>query len=239
MTNFRLNGSDVAVGDHHEHLLFALRNELGVTSPKDGCSPSGQCGCCTVLVDGKARVACQTSMDKAQGAEITTLEGLSDEERARMSETFAAHGALQCGFCTPGILMRTKAMLDKAGTELTRERAARLLGGHLCRCTGYTKILDAVESLARGETPVAIEPKGVGSRGRKYEAGALSLGDRPFIDDMAVPDLLHGALLLADHPRADVLAINSTPAEAVDGVAAVFTAADVPGELRVGLIHKD
>ena len=113
-TSFGLNGTPVTVNGRHEHLLAALRDELAVFSPKDGCSPTGQCGCCTVLVDGKARVACQTSLDKAAGSEILTLEGVAPEERAAMAEAFAAHGALQCGFCTPGIVMRTKAMLDKA-----------------------------------------------------------------------------------------------------------------------------
>lgn len=239
MTDFTLNGSGVSADSGHEHLLAALRDELGVMSPKDGCSPSGQCGCCTVIVDGKARVSCQTSMDKVDGAEVLTLEGLSDEERDKMSSAFAAFGALQCGFCTPGILMRTKAMVDKKGSNLTRTNAAALLGAHLCRCTGYTKILDAVESLAAGETSVALAPNGVGSRGVKYEAANLSLGDRPFIDDMTPAGLLHGAFHLTDHARADVLAIDTSAAEAVPGVVRVFTGADVPGELRGGLIHKD
>ena len=244
MTGFVLNGAAVTISGQHEHLLAALRDEIGVMSPKDGCSPSGQCGCCTVLVDGKARVACQTKMEKVDGVEVLTLEGLPEDERARMSDAFAAHGALQCGFCTPGIVMRTKAMLDKKArpdgtSDLTRDGAARLLGAHLCRCTGYTKILDAVESLAAGEVNVAIAPKGVGSRGIKYEASALSLGDRPFIDDMVPAGLLHGAVHLADHARADILAIDTSAAEAVPGVVGVFTAADVPGELRSGLIHKD
>ena len=239
MTAFTLNGAEVDASSDHEHLLAALRDELGVMSPKDGCSPSGQCGCCTVLVDGKARVACQTSMDKTAGAEVVTLEGVDPVERDRMAAAFAAHGALQCGFCTPGIVMRTKSMLDKKGRELTREGAARLLGANLCRCTGYTKILDAVEALAAGEVAVAVAPKGVGSRGVKYEAAALSMGDRPFIDDMVPAGLLHGAVRLSDHARADIVAIDTSRAAAVPGVEAVLTAADVPGELRSGLIHKD
>jgi aldehyde oxidoreductase len=239
VTAFNLNGSEVQASDGHEHLLAALRDELGVFSPKDGCSPTGQCGCCTVLVDGKARVSCQTSMEKTEGSAVVTLEGIDEAERDRMSSAFAAHGALQCGFCTPGILVRTKAMIDKKGRDLTRDGAARLLGAHLCRCTGYTKILDAVESLAAGEVPVMVSPKGVGSRGVKYEAAALSLGDRPYIDDMVVDGMLHGALHLSDHARADIVAIDTSAAEAVDGVERVFTAADIPGALRSGIIYKD
>ena len=239
MTTFDLNGTTITASGNHPHLMAALRDELGVISPKDGCAPSGQCGCCTVLVDGRARVACQTSMERAEGTQVLTLEGFNAAERDLYATTFAAHGALQCGFCTPGILVRTKALIDRKGTKLTREEASRHLGAHLCRCTGYTKILDAVESLAAGEVPV-VEPRGgIGTSGLRYEACDLSLGDRPFIDDMAPPGLLHGTVRLADYARADVVAIDTTAAEAVEGVERVLTAADVTGELRVGLIHQD
>ena len=121
MTQFTLNGKSVEVGDH-PHLLAALREELDITSPKDGCSPSGQCGCCTVLIDGKASVSCQISLEKVAGKSITTLEGFDATERERFAAAFAAAGALQCGFCTPGILVRVKALIDKKGSGLTRER---------------------------------------------------------------------------------------------------------------------
>ena len=239
MTTLTINGQSVTIAGDHEHLLAALRDELGIMSPKDGCSPSGQCGCCAVLVDGRARVACQTSLERSAGSEILTLEGVSDEERARMADVFAACGALQCGFCTPGILIRTKSLVDRKGSDLTREEASRHLGGHLCRCTGYTKILDAVEALAKGEMPEAEVPGGVGSRGIKYEARELALGDRSYVDDLRPEGLLHAALHLSEHARADIVSIDTTAAEAIDGVVAVFTAADVPGELRVGIIHTD
>jgi len=192
-----------------------------------------------VLVDGRARVACQTSLERSEGCEVLTLEGVPAEERNRMADVFAACGALQCGFCTPGIMIRTKSLVDRKGSELTREEASRHLGGHLCRCTGYTKILDAVEALAQGETPEAEVPEGVGSRGIKYEARELALGDRSYIDDLRPEGLLHAALHLSEHARADIVAIDTSAAEAMDGVEAVFTAADVPGELRVGIIHTD
>ncbi len=238
MAEFAVNRTAVSVGDHHEHLLAALRDELRITSPKDGCSPSGQCGCCTVLIDGKARISCQTSLEKAAGAEITTLEGVDDADRQRLADAFAAHGALQCGFGTPGIVMRTIALLGR-DKETTRSDAARHLGAHLCRCTGYVKILDAVEALAAGETPVAITDGGVGGRGAKYEGRALTLGDRGFIDDLEPDGCLHGAVVLSEHARADIMAIDTTAALALPGVVAVLTADDVPGELRSGLIHKD
>lgn len=238
-TEFTLNGSAVTTQSEHPHLLSALREELHVISPKDGCAPSGQCGCCTVLVDGKARVACQTPMDKVAGAEVLTLEGLPAHELARFTAAFAANGALQCGFCTPGIVMRAKALIDRKGADLTKDEASRHLGGHLCRCTGYVKILDAVESLAKGESPQPAIPGGVGSSGVKYEATELAAGLRPYIDDLFLTGMLHAAVRLADHARADVTSINTAPAEAIPGVVAVYTAKDVPGEQRVGIIHKD
>ncbi|MDD9369263.1 MAG: molybdopterin-dependent oxidoreductase [Acidimicrobiales bacterium] len=237
--SFSLNGASVEVGDH-PHLLAALREELDVTSPKDGCSPTGQCGCCTVLVDGKPTVSCSLTLDRAAGTEVTTLEGLPEAERERYADVFAATGALQCGFCTPGIVMRAKYLVDKHGPALTREKAARHLGGHLCRCTGYQSILDAVDLLATGgEVPVALPVSGVGSRTARYQANDLALGDKPYVDDMRVPGLLHAAPLLAAHARADVLAVDTTAAQAVPGVERVLTATDVPGELRIGLIHRD
>ncbi len=235
-----INGESRSVEAHHPHLLAALREELDVTSPKDGCSPSGQCGCCTVLMDGKAIQACLVSMEKAEGKEIVTLEGFDEDERGRLARAFATKGALQCGFCTPGILVRTKALIDQKGTDLDRSTIEGRLGAHLCRCTGYTKIIEAIELLASGEEipePPAVD--GIGSGGVKYEAVELALGDRGFIDDLRVPGMLHGALRLADHARADVLDIETADAEALEGVVAVFTGDDVPGELSVGLIHTD
>jgi xanthine dehydrogenase molybdenum-binding subunit len=184
-------------------------------------------------------VACQTSLERVTGEEVTTLEGFDDAELRRYCEAFAVHGALQCGFCIPGIVVRAKALIDKKGPALTRDETARHLGAHLCRCTGYIKILDAIQDLAAGTEFVPNAPKGVGSRGIKYEAEALAAGVRPFIDDMDVDGLLYGALKLSDHARADVVTIDTSAALSVEGVVAVFTAADIPGELRVGLIHKD
>ncbi|MFQ5948289.1 MAG: molybdopterin-dependent oxidoreductase [Acidimicrobiia bacterium] len=190
-------------------------------------------------MDGKAVVSCQIGLDRASGKSITTLEGFEPHERERLASAFAVTGALQCGFCTPGILVRTKALLDRKGADLTGADAAGRLGAHLCRCTGYTKILEAVEMLANGEIPMPQIADGVGKSGVRYEALELALGDRPYIDDMYPPGLLHGAFRMADHARADVLSIDTSPAKAAEGVVRVIIAADVPGELRVGLIDKD
>jgi xanthine dehydrogenase molybdenum-binding subunit len=236
---FTLNGSAVTVRADHPHLLAALREELDVTSAKDGCSPSGQCGCCTVMLDDKALVACQTPVAKADGRSVTTLEGVDEAERQRYARAFAAAGGLQCGFCIPGIVMRAKAQVDKKGASLTRDDMARHLGAHLCRCTGYVKILDAIDTVAAGTEVVLAPVGGIGSRGAKYEAEALALGDRGYVDDIRVPGMLHAALRLTDHARADITHIGTEAARAAPGVVAVFTAADIPGALRVGIIHQD
>ncbi len=236
---FVLNGVAVSVRAGHPHLLAALRDELDVTSPKDGCSPSGQCGCCTVHVDGKAVVSCQQPLDKISGRHVVTLEGVDPDERQRFADAFAACGGLQCGFCIPGIVMRAKAQIDKKGADLRRDDMARHLGAHLCRCTGYVKVLDAIEAVAQGKELTPALARGVGESGAKYEAGELTLGDRGYVDDLRVPGMLHAALHLTAHARADVVAIDTSAALAVPGVHAVFTAADVPGELLVGIIHKD
>ena len=237
--SFTVNGVPVSVRADHPHLLSALRDELDLTAAKDGCSPTGQCGCCTVHIDGKAVVSCQQPVAKVSGKTIVTLEGVDEEERQRFAEAFAACGGLQCGFCIPGIVMRAKAQIDKKGAALDRADMSRHLGAHLCRCTGYVKVLDAIEVVAQG-TPVEVAlPKQVGDSGVKYEAGALALGDRGYVDDMRVPGTLHAALHLTAHTRADVLGIDASAALAAPGVHAVFTAADIPGELLVGIIYKD
>ena len=236
---FTVNATPVTVRANHPHLLAALREELDITSPKDGCSPTGQCGCCTVFVNGKAVVSCQTPLSKVAGGTVTTLEGVDEEERSRYSQAFAACGGLQCGFCIPGIVVRAKAQVDKKGAALQRSDMAKHLGAHLCRCTGYVKILDAIEMVARGEVPVLVNPGGIGSNTVKYEAEALALGDRGYIDDIRIPGMLHAALVFTQHARADITAIDTTAALQMPGVCAVFTAADIPGEIMVGIIYKD
>ena len=237
--SFTVNGVAVSVGAHHPHLLSALRDELDITSPKDGCSPSGQCGCCTVHIDGKAVVSCQQPVAKVAGKAVVTLEGVDEAERQRFADAFAACGGLQCGFCIPGIVMRAKAQIDKKGAELRRDDMSRHLGAHLCRCTGYVKVLEAIEAVAQGTECAPALSAGVGASGAKYEAASLTLGDRGYVDDLRVPGTLHAALHLAAHTRADVVGIDTTAALAAPGVHTVLTAGDVPGELMVGIIHKD
>ncbi len=236
---FILNGAPVSVRADHPHLLAALREELDVTSPKDGCSPSGQCGCCTVMIDGKVQISCTYSLEKVAGRNVTTLEGVDAVERNRYADAFAACGGLQCGFCIPGIVMRAKAQVDKKGADLQRDDMARHLGAHLCRCTGYVKVLDAIEAVAKGTPVDPVLPGGIGTSGAKYQAAELTLGDRGYVDDIRVPGMLHGALHLTAHTRADITRIDTSKAAAAPGVVAVFTAADIPGTQFVGIIYKD
>ena len=237
--SFVVDGRAVTVAGDHPHLLSALREELNITSVKDGCSPTGQCGSCTVMIDGKVQVSCQFPMSKLAGKNIVTLEGIDESERRKYAEAFASCGGLQCGFCIPGIVMRAKAQVDKKGPDLQRQDMARHLGAHLCRCTGYVKILDAIEAVAQ-DTQVHVQKSGgIGSSGMKYEAIELALGDRDYVDDIRVPGMLHAAVHLTAHTRAEIITIDTTRALSAPGVVAVFTAADVPGDLYVGIIDRD
>ena len=236
---FTLNGTPVSVRPSHPHLLSALREELNVTSAKDGCSPMGQCGCCTVMIDGKVQISCTYDVGKVAGRDVITLEGVAEDERTTYANAFAACGGLQCGFCIPGIVMRAKAQVDKKGASLKRDDMARHLGAHLCRCTGYVKVLDAIEAVAQGRTVDPSLPGGVGTSGAKFEAAALALGDRGYIDDIRVAGMLHGAVHLTQHVRADIVALDTTRALAAPGVVAVYTASDIPGDQYVGIVYKD
>jgi xanthine dehydrogenase molybdenum-binding subunit len=141
-----------------ESLLDLLRLQLGITSPKRGCQPQGQCGSCVALVNGEPHATCTIAADNADGHEVITVEGLSEAERDRFARAFAATQGLQCGFCTPGIVIRASHLLDRNPAP-TREEIARALGEHLCRCTGYVKIVEAVLAAApRSSQPCASAP---------------------------------------------------------------------------------
>ena len=185
---FTVDGQQVSVPDDGASLLEALRDRLGVRSPKDGCSPQGQCGCCTVWVDGAPRVACVTPVRRVAGREVTTVAGLDPDTRDRWADAFVATGASQCGFCTPGILMRLAAQ---------RGPVEHALLAHLCRCTGWRTSLDAAE-LAR--TPGAEFPPRdheAAARRAEIEGGVpqrvgreVALGEGGFADDTAPLDAL-------------------------------------------------
>jgi selenium-dependent xanthine dehydrogenase len=240
---FRLNGEDVEVTPcPGESLLETLRTRCGVSSTKDGCQPQGQCGCCLTLVDGAAKVSCAMPAEKAAGKDIVTLEGLPDADRALLADSFVAAAGLQCGFCIPGIALRAYHLVGR-NPEPSRDEIAKGIDVHLCRCTGYTKIIDAIELYARAKRGEALPaPHGGGRVGepyRRYRSAELTLGDRPYVDDFVLPGMLHGAILQSAHPRARVRSIDTSAAEALPGVVRVATAADVPGDRWYGLIHSD
>ncbi len=240
---FTLNGRAVRVEPRpDETLLETLRERCGIRSLKDGCSPQGQCGCCLALIDGHAKVTCAMAAASAAGHSVLTLEGLSASDRHLFSRAFAVAAGVQCGFCIPGIALRSKYLLDH-NPDPTRDEIARAIDVHLCRCTGYRKIVDAIEWMARGrrgeEIPEPTAEGGVGARLARYDAVRTALGERPYVDDLDRPGLLHGALVLSRHARARVLRIDTTKACAHPGVVAVVTAADVPGERWYGLIEHD
>ena len=150
-----VDGAAVRVTDEALTLLDVLRDQIGVRSVKDGCSPQGQCGCCTVLVDGQPRVACVTPARRVRDRVITTLEGLDSDVRDRWARAFAATGGSQCGFCTPGIICRFAGLHAKGADHDDRNVAARALAAHLCRCTGWQPILDAWQAYPGPEVEAA------------------------------------------------------------------------------------
>src|SRR5262249_5195057 len=231
---FNVNGTQRAAEiDDGQSLLEVLRDQFGLISPKDGCSPQGQCGCCTVIVDDRAIVSCAVPAKSVSGQRVLTLDGFRERERETFADSFIAAGGLQCGFCTPGIVVRAKNLLDKTPNP-SDDQINRVLSMHHCRCTGYAKIVDSIKLAARALTGTPIpdfdNSGDIGSSLPRYEARQLALGDRPYIDDMSFPEMLHGAVLLSEHPRALVKRIDANAARRIDGVVAIATAADTPGE---------
>ena len=241
--DFILNGKPVSVDlADGESLLDVLRDRCGVTSVKDGCAPEGSCGACTVLSAGKAVVSCAQKAARFAGREVQTHEGLPAAERARWAESFVAAGASQCGFCSPGVVMKAESLLRKT-PDPARSQVIGALAGNLCRCTGYVKIVDAIllNAAARAGAPLPQPDCSgrVGSRTARYHGRELALGDKPYINDMTLPGLLHAAVRFTDHPRARLVSVDTTLAAAAPGVAAVLTAADVPGDRTQGEITQD
>src|SRR5437867_8245060 len=241
--DFTLNGASVSVEAREGmSLLDLLRDGCGLTSVKDGCAPEGSCGACTVMVDGKAVVSCAQPATRAAGRSVITQEGLSPAARETWAHAFVAPAAWQCGCCAPGIAMEAAALLAK-NPDASRTEISRALAGNRCRCTGYVKIVDAIELAAgakRGEPVPEPDWSGkVGSRTGRYQGRELALGDKPYVNDLNAEGMLHGAIRFSDHPRARVIRIDTSKAVGHPGVVAVATAADVPGERTQGLITRD
>src|SRR3990167_9921382 len=145
---FFLNGVKKTYdGDLEISLLTYLREIEGITSAKDGCSGQGSCGCCMIILDQKATLSCRTPMRRVAGRSITTTEGLEKRVQNTFADAFVKKGGVQCGFCTPGIVMNAKALIDK-NPNPSRDEIKKTLLANLCRCTGYKKVIDSIEEAA-------------------------------------------------------------------------------------------
>ncbi len=241
--------AEVAAPAHHT-LLEVLRYSLGLTGSKQGCD-KGDCGACTVLVDGKPILSCCSLAITHQGQAISTIEGLADAQGpSALQRSFDACGALQCGFCQPGMIMSAHALLSRT-TAPSDGEITEALSGNLCRCTGYTKVIEAVRaagdrreatvfagqeeagpfprqlSLAHG-APAGGDLAVIGRRGRKPDAIAKATGQAPYTDDLVLPRMAHGKILRSPYAHARVRGIDTTAAEALPGVFAVVTGAEMP-----------
>ncbi|RFZ75805.1 selenium-dependent xanthine dehydrogenase [Lacrimispora amygdalina] len=241
MVRFLVNGETVTVPEERK-LIDVLRTDLGLKSVKDGCS-EGACGTCTVLIDGKAVKACVQKAARMEGKSVMTVEGLSDREKEVFVYAFGQAGAVQCGFCIPGMVICAKALIDE-NPDPTREEAAFAVRGNICRCTGYKKIIDAILLAARllredVRDLKAPEVTSVGQRVHRLDVPEKVLGYGEYVDDMEVEGLIYGSAVRSRYPRARILSIDSSRAKALPGVRAVLTAKDVPGRNKVGHLKKD
>lgn len=241
MYQFSLNGKDVELGAD-KGLMDYLREDARLISVKNGCA-EGVCGTCSVLVNGKAVRACTLTVAKVNGKAVTTVEGISKRERAIYSWAFGQVGAVQCGFCMPGMVISAKGLLG-ANPAPSAAEVKSAIRYNLCRCTGYLKVERAIhlaaEALRNGETHM-VEAAGahVGERTVRVDAQGKLLGSGEFVDDMQLPGMLYGAVLRAKYPRALVKKIDTAAARALPGVELVLTAHDVPGQRLLGHVVHD
>lgn len=244
MISFKLNGEKQNYkGDFEKSLLEYLRLDKHLTSVKDGCSGQAACGACTVEIDGKAVLSCVTKMGKLQGAEVLTPEGFPKYVLDTIAKAFVNKGAVQCGFCTPGFISRTKVLLQN-NPRPTIGEIQKAIKPHLCRCTGYKKIEEAIvyagEAISKNEKLGIRKTSGkIGVPHPKYDAYNTAIGKRNFVDDIFLKGMLFAALKFSDHPKAKIIKIDTSEAEKFLGVHRVFTAQDIPGEQKVGLILQD
>lgn len=221
-------------------LLRFLRDDLNIISVKDGCS-QGACGTCTVIIDGKNVKACTQKLSKLEVKEITTLEGFTQEEREIYSYAFARVGAVQCGFCTPGMMISAKALLD-SNPNPTIDDVKKAINGNICRCTGYKKIEKAILLISKilfGKEKIEKDAyEKVGENMIKIDAVDKALGKATYVDDMQLDNMLYASAIRSKYPRAKVLDIDYKKAQEHPGVVKVFTAEDVYNN-KVGHIQQD
>ncbi len=241
MYSFFVNGCQVSTSKKQSLLRF-LRDEMHLTSVKDGCS-QGACGACTVLIDGETCKACVPQTDRLEGRSIITVEGLTKWESEVYTYAYGEAGAVQCGFCIPGMVMCTKGLLDR-NPDPTEEEIKYALRNNYCRCTGYVKIIAAVKLAAKIMRAAKIPAAGaddwmLGSRVHRVDVEEKVLGYGKYPDDYYLDGMCYGTALRSKYPRARVLSIDTTAAKALPGVVGVFTAEDIPGENKIGHLKHD
>jgi aerobic-type carbon monoxide dehydrogenase small subunit (CoxS/CutS family) len=246
--SMQVNGRDVSRRvDPGARLLDFLRDDLNLTGTKEGCG-AGECGTCSVFVDGKLVKSCLMPVAKARGTTIQTVEGLARPgELEAVQKAFHKTGASQCGYCIPGMVMAATSVLRDA-PDATLDEIKERMGGNICRCTGYSKIIEAV-ALARdvvagraGPDALEAEPVGdsyIGNNVRRLDAPSKVTGRLKYAGDMVLPDMLHMAVLRSPHAHAEIVSIDTSEAEAMEGVACVITSADVPGTDGFGVFVHD
>ncbi len=241
MYTFVVNGKTVTT-EKKQSLLRFLRDEMHLTSVKDGCS-QGACGACTVIIDGATCKACVPTTDRLEGRNILTVEGLSEWEAKVFTFAYGEAGAVQCGFCIPGMVMCTKALLD-VNPDPTEDEIRYALRNNYCRCTGYVKIIAAVKLSAKILREGVIPEKGaddwkIGSRVHRLDVEEKVLGYGKYPDDFYMENMCYGSALRSKYPRARVLSIDTSRAKALPGVVTVLTAEDIPGENKIGHLKHD
>jgi CO/xanthine dehydrogenase Mo-binding subunit/aerobic-type carbon monoxide dehydrogenase small subunit (CoxS/CutS family) len=240
---FQLNGTRITVDvPPTQPLLDTLRQDLGLTGTKQGCDHEGECGACTVLVDGKAVRSCLTPTAKVLGLDVLTVEGLgTDEHPHPLQKAFIEKGAVQCGYCIPGMLLAGKALLDK-NPRPNRQEIQEALSGNICRCTGYGRIIEAVE-LAAGwinesseSLPGSSYPQAkiVGGDPRRVDAWDRVSGQTLFAEDITLPDLHYLSVVRCPYHHARLLSLDLEKSRKVSGVKVILTADDIPGENGLG-----
>ena len=240
---FTVNGVERCTSED-KPLLRYLRDDLHLHSVKDGCS-EGACGTCTIVVDGKAVKSCVLTTRRAVGKNIITTEGLSDAEKEAFVYAFGAMGSVQCGFCTPGMVMAGKALIDRV-PDPTEEEIKVALKGNICRCTGYKKIIEGIQltaAILRGDARIEEslekgDEYGVGKRAFRLDVREKVLGYGEYPDDVEMEGMVYASAVRSQYPRARVLDIDCGKAAALPGVLAVLTAEDVPNN-KVGHLQQD
>ncbi len=241
--SFTVNGV-LRTTQEDKPLLRYLREDLHLTSVKDGCS-EGACGTCTIVVDGKAVRSCILTTKKAVGKTILTVEGLSYDEQEAFVYAFGSVGAVQCGFCIPGMVMAGKALIDQ-NPNPSEEEIKKAIRGNVCRCTGYKKIIEGISlaaAILRGDEKIDPALEGgdryqVGDRAFRTDVREKVLGTGEYCDDVEMEGMVHGSAIRSQYPRARILDIDASAALALPGVLAVLTADDVPHN-KVGHLQQD